>query len=709
MQIGSTFGVRDGALRLGYEIQRGSGWMSRRMRAVEGWDRWNLARIARGVSAQALLHNRREGSSPFFFADARTLGPRLKKIIGAEGEPSIVAMAESILHGNLPYFGRLSFACGFPPNWFRNPATGESVAPDRSWTTMRFASPDYGDLKFILEPSRFLFVYALARAYGVSGDERFPAAFWRAIEDWSHHNPPMSGPLWICGQESSLRILAWSFALYAFLNSPETTPERASHLTSMVAAHAWRAQQTIGYARSQRSNHLISEAVGLWTVATLFPELKDAATWRNLGSHLLEEAVLDQITPEGAHLQYSFNYHRMVLQLLLWALRLSPIRGEELPTAVTDRTGAALEFLRAVVDPISGQAPNYGSNDGTLILPLSTCDYGDFRPVLQLGAAVLGRSSAIGEGPWDESPLWLCGESTTVTTTIESLTPPLAGPGFHRLGTRDSWALVRAGRYERRPFQADQLHVDIWHKGLNLARDAGTYLYNGDPPWDNALARTAVHNTITIDSRDQMRRAGRFLWLDWAQATGRSFSTTDVDYPDCFEGGHTGYRSLGVTHRRTVRHLSSAGWIIVDDLLGAGEHDTRLHWLVPDWELEDFAETPFRAIFKHAQMRFAWDIFASAPGNGALIRAGKSLVPNVSLDAAILGWNSPTYGELCPAISVVYRARTKFPLRLITVVRAGEDLRIDSGSQHVAICRGDSEVYRVSLQPQLESRVADDY
>ena len=88
----------------------------------------------------------------------------------------------------------------------------------------------------------------------------------------------------------------------------------------------------------------------------------------------------------------------------------------------------------------------------------------------------------------------------------------------------NSWALIRAGRYTRRPFQADQLHVDLWWQGINLARDAGTYLYNGPPPWNNGLAGTAVHNTVTVDHHDQMRRAGRFLWVDWAQASGRVYS-----------------------------------------------------------------------------------------------------------------------------------------------------------------------------------------
>ena len=394
---------------------------------------------------------------------------------------------------------------------------------------MRFASPasnDYGDLKFILEPSRFLFVYPLARAYAISGDERLPEAFWSAIENWAGNSPPMSGPLWICGQESSLRILVWSFALYAFLGSPATTPQRVALLLSMIAAHAWRTMQTVGYARSQRSNHLFSEAVGLWTAGTLYPELKDAAAWQKQGARLLREAVLDQITPEGAYLQDSFNYQRMVLHLLLWTLRLAEIYKIQLDPEIRTRTTAALEFIGEFVDSESGHAPNHGSNDGSYILPLAACDYGDFRPLLRLGSCVLDRPTALPPGPWDEAALWFCGKSAK-SAEREPASRRLSSPaGYHRVGTENSWAFVRAGRYTRRPFQADQLHVDLWWHGLNLARDAGTYLYNGEPPWNNGLAGTAVHNTVMVDRGDQMRRAGRFLWLDWAQASGRTFSTS---------------------------------------------------------------------------------------------------------------------------------------------------------------------------------------
>jgi len=720
LQIGRTFGVRDGLRRLGYELQRGSGLMSRRMQSVRGWESWDLKHIAPKTSPEDLLSIRRQGGRPFFFSDSRSLAVDLKKVLGADGEESVISEASRILEGSLPFFGRLSFACGFPPQWFENQVTGQRVSPDRSWTQMRFAgghtSDDYGDLKFILEPSRFLFVYPLARAYAISGDERFPEAFWSAIENWAANSPPMSGPLWICGQESSLRILAWSFALYAFLRSPATTPQRVALLLSMIAAHAWRTMQTVGYARSQRSNHLFSEAAGLWTAGTLYPELRDAAAWQKQGARLLREAVLDQITPEGAYLQNSFNYQRMVLHLLLWTLRLSEIHKIQLDPEIRTRAVAAWEFIGEFVDSESGHAPNHGSNDGSCILPLAACDYGDFRPLVRLGSYVLDRPTALPPGPWDEAALWLSGKSAK-----SEREPPYREPaytvsstaGYHHLGTENSWALVRAGRYTRRPFQADQLHVDLWWHGINLARDAGTYLYNGEPPWNNGLAGTAVHNTVMVDRRDQMRRAGRFLWLDWAQASGRSFSTslskTNADSPDRFEGEHDGYRRLGVKHWRMVQCVTEDAWVIVDDLLGAGEHELRLHWLLPDLPFEVTVVTPFCAVVSAEKVRFRWNVFSSSPGNAAIIRAGKNVAGDMVCrdgDEELLGWGSPTYGERCPAISLLYRVQAPLPVRIVTVILAGEALQLGQSDRQLVLSRDASQVYQVSLAPAQTVRTS---
>ena len=85
-----------------------------------------------------------------------------------------------------------------------------------------------------------------------------------------------------------------------------------------------------------------------------------------------------------------------------------------------------------------------------------------------------------------------------------------------------------------------------------MARDPGTYHYNAALPWENALSGTDVHNTITLNGQDQMTRAGRFLWLDWAQARlapAESALTAD----------HNGYRQFGVFHKRTVTALEDGG------------------------------------------------------------------------------------------------------------------------------------------------------
>jgi hypothetical protein len=707
LQVGRTFGMRDGMLRLQYELQRGSGLLSWRMRSVQGWDAWSLKKIAPGAKADEMRAARQNGPSRFFFPGAQTLGAGIRSVAGPDGEEAILAEVESILEGQLPFFGKLSYACGFPPKWFRNPVTGQSVSPGQSWTQMQFASPDYGDLKFILEPSRFLLVYPLARAYALSGDERLAQAFWIAIEDWARHSPPMTGPLWICGQECSLRILAWSFALHAFINSPSSSDERIAMLVSMIAANAWRTAQTLGYARSQRSNHLISEAVGLWTAGVLYPELAEAEVWRNLGADLLHEAVLDHITPEGVSQQHSFNYQRMILHLLLWTLRLAEIHSAPLHEDIRRRTESAYHFIRRFVDPASGLVPNYGSDDGSLIFPLASAEYRDFRPLLQLGAAVLNLSG-LKPGPWDEAALWF---GVTPPTPQTTPTPPSVETGYFRLGDENSWALVRAGRYARRPFQADQLHVDLWWRGINLACDPGTYLYNGVAPWNNGFAGTAVHNTVTVDHQDQMRRAGRFLWTDWAQASGKTFLSSNQDCADRFEGEHDGYRRFGVSHRRAVQWLAGAGWVIVDDILNdtdeAVEHHLRLHWLVADLPFE-VADSPFQVLFQSQRGSIRWCIFSSVPTIASIVRAGKQIgdTPPCELagaDQQLFGWESPTYGDLRPAISLLQQTQSRLPIRFVTIVLTDENCKIDSQSGEIVILRDKLDdslsecVYRVSL------------
>jgi hypothetical protein len=101
-------------------------------------------------------------------------------------------------------------------------------------------------------------------------------------------------------------------------------------------------------------------------------------------------------------------------------------------------------------------------------------------------------------------------------------------------------------------------------------------------------------------------------------------------------------------------------------------------------------------------MRFRWNVISSSLGKGAVVRGGKILMGDETLragDEELLGWESPTYGERCPAISLLYRVRARLPVRIVTVILAGETLQLRQGGGDLLLSRGATQIYQVSLSP----------
>lgn len=627
-QLTRYFGIKWVLFRAWYALQKKLGLLRRRMTPYAWRDRplryWLRATVP--SDPLAYVEWRREHGGRFFFTD---LPP---------ASVSAIEEAERILGGEWRYFGHQLMTVGFPPDWHLNPFTGSRLPADRHWTTISDAG-ESGDIKLVWEASRFAVVYTLARAYAASHDERYPAAFWKLVEDWAAHNPPMWGPNWGCGQEATFRLMAWCFGLYAFRGAPHTTPERVATLAAIIAAHADRIEQNINFARSQNNNHGVSEGVGLWTVGLLFPEFARAARWREHGRRVIETEVGRQVFDDGSYAQYSLNYQRVMLHDCLWALRLGEVNGRLLSRGVYDRVGRAADFLYGLLDVASGQVPNHGSNDSTLVLPLNACDVTDFRPVLQAVQYLLHEDYRFAPGPWDEDIRWLFAAPAANTATTNNVSPTLSAHigGYYTLRSDQSWVMIRCTPHRVRPHHADQLHLDLWWRGLNIACDAGTYLYSGAPPWDNGLMGTAVHNTVTVDGQDQMTRAGRFLWLDWSR--GHVLHHEDARW----EGTHDGY--TGVSHRRRVMRLDGDAWLVVDWIESATVHEYMLHWLLPDFPYAQDDEqlilhTPAGDYYVHSS--------ATQPAGRSIIRGSDHQ----------RGWRSLYYGDKEAALSLALSART---------------------------------------------------
>jgi hypothetical protein len=646
-QLTRAFGPGWVAQRVGYELRRRGGLLRRRLPAGD-WGAHPLAAYLADrayTDPVAYLSYRRERAPAFFFraADRARYAPLLRAWdvdgLGPRDE------ADALAAGRLRFFGQAFVETGFPPDWHRNPYTGDRVTASCHWS----AIPDFGhgDIKSIWEPSRFGFAYALVRAHWRTGDERYPALFWRAVESWQAANPPQLGPNWKCGQEISLRLMAWCFGLYGFLDSPATTVDRVGRLAQMIAVSAERIEANLGYALHQRNNHGISECLGLWTTALLFPELRGASRWREIARDHLERQARALIYDDGAFSQHSMNYQRLMLHDFLWCLRLGDLNGTPLSDELRSRAGRAGALLYALQDEGTGRLPHYGQNDGAHILPLANTDYHDFRPVVQATQYLTRGSRIYPPGVWDEALLWLAGPAALDAPLdgVPRADLRAAAGGYYTLRAPRGFAFIRSATFRHRPGQADLLHVDLWWRGHNVARDAGTYRYDAPPPWNNAFARTIYHNTVTVDGRDQMDQIGPFLWLPWARARLRCRARSVAGHLAYLESSHDGYRR-SPTATSCVRALVQVGpesWLVLDKLNSRRVHTYRLHWLLPDWPY-DWRAGSGELTLHSPDGPYHMQLLASErPCERSLVRADP---------ASPRGWQAPYYGGREPALSV---------------------------------------------------------
>src|SRR5690606_16690143 len=128
----------------------------------------------------------------------------------------------------------------------------------------------------------------------------------------------------------------------------------------------------------------------LYLAGLFFPTNQDVVTWSEKGKKWFEDEIAYQRYEDGTFLQFSMNYHRVVVQLLTWAVRLSELNKKELSPIVYHRAKASLKFLRICMDDVTGWLPNYGANDGALFFKMSEAHYRDYRPQLKALAGALG-------------------------------------------------------------------------------------------------------------------------------------------------------------------------------------------------------------------------------------------------------------------------------------------------------------------------------
>jgi heparinase II/III-like protein len=600
---------------------------------------------------------------PFDAAGVREV---MRGRLGDAERSRLARLASWGAEGRVLAFGRALADYGSPPDWYLNPWTGRRFTPDRHWSRALAEGGRVGDPKLTWELGRFPHAYAMARAsaHDAAAAEVLAEALARQVASFGQAAPFAQGLHWASGQEVVIRALAWLFALGAFgPRSPfaEAAPAIA-HALREAAVHV---ERHLGYTRKAvYNNHLVTEALGLFTAGILLPDVPGAARWREEGKALLVEQARRQFYADGGYIQLSHNYERVALQIYLWAVALLRRTGEPVPPEWLAALDRGTSFLHAHQEPDTGWLPNYGSMDGALPSPFTSCDHLDFRPTLQ-AASIAARGERLHPpGPWDEEAAWLLGPASLDAPLAprRRASVSFAETGFHVLrgGDERTFATFRCGTIRDRFSQIDMLHLDVWWRGVNVLADAGSYLYNGSAAWHGHFATTGCHNTVAVDGRDQMLHRRRFKNLYWTRA--RLLRFEDAPGWALAEGEHLGYERHpgGCVHRRAVLFVKDDLWIVVDRVAGEGAHAARLHWLGGEHPAAYDAATGTMSLATPAgEFRVTVLDERGAPLAGDVV-AGRAAPPR--------GWISRHYAEKRPAPSLAVERSGAAPLHFLTLL-----------------------------------------
>jgi hypothetical protein len=585
----------------------------------------------------------------------------------------IVERAERICSHHFDLLGYKGLQYGPEIDWHLDIVHGKR-APLRPWFKIRYLDfQEVGDSKVIWELNRHQHLVTLAKAYHLTGDKKFVDELFEQWFHWQEHNPYPIGINWASSLEVAFRSLSWLWVLHLLQECsfvPGSFVLALRRALSLSARHIERYLSTY----FSPNTHLLGEAVGLFFIGTMCPELPHARQWQSRGWKIVLEQAKRQVHQDGMHFEQSVYYHTYATDFFLHASILAKLNGICAPASFECTLEKMLEGLCRL-----GQGrviQQFGDDDGGRLFDPQRNHAEHLLDPLATGAVLFRRSDfkSVAVEPREET-VWLLGIDGA--KRFESLATQKQG--------LSSFALESSGIYisadaEAVPQQltldagpqgagraghghADALSVQLSVAGQQVLVDCGTSSYVDDDGGDRDQFRcTAAHNTLQVDSCDQAEPAGPFGWkqLPNVQAerwlTGESF--------DFFVGSHSGYSRLSnpVQHSRYVVHLKSRFWLVRDVVRGKGAHRLDLYW--------------------HA----APHLLASDSGAGVLLsdrdRPLLALLPvngHCWQQKITSRWYSPVYGVKETCTVVQFSTEGALPKEFATVLAPSVNGRGDTG------------------------------
>ncbi|HUY14461.1 MAG TPA: alginate lyase family protein [Terriglobia bacterium] len=534
----------------------------------------------------------REGR--FFFEPSEIHGVlgQIKKDIPGQAE-KIVERAERICQHRFDLLGYEDLKYGPKIDWHLDPVHDRRAPLKPSYKIHTLDFSEVGDHKIIWELSRHQHLVTLAKAWNLTGEERFGGELFSQWYDWQKANPYPRGINWASSLEVAFRSLSWLWVralVKGQARVPAPFPKNVLKALALSGRHIARYLSTY----SSPNTHLLGEAVALFFIGTLCPSLKSADRWQRLGWGIVQREARRQVRPDGWYFEQSSHYHVYALDFLLHARILAGCNGILVPPEFDSILIKMLEVLAALAQ--AGAVPAFGDDDGGRVFDPSRNQPAHLADPLTTGAVLFKNSQfkAAARGLREET-LWLLGaEAAGKFEAVPQGEASLKSQQFPESGIyilAENQLCPQQMAIDAGPQgtgnsghgHADALSAHLSVDGREWLVDPGTYCYMCPDGVRDAFRGTPAHNTLDVDGLSQAIPAGPFAWRQLPRvktegwAAGGSF--------DLFEGSHDGYLRLSqpVVHRRVVLHLKSSFWLVRDIAEGAGEHTLTVRWHLAPW------------------------------------------------------------------------------------------------------------------------------
>ena len=562
-------------------------------------------------------------------------------------------------------------------DWHLDPVHGKRAAMEL-WFKIPFLEfAAVGDHKVTWELNRHQHLVTLAKAWLLSGDEKFAVELIAQWRSWVKANPYPLGINWGSSLEVAFRSLSWIW-IDQLLMAEGTTGRSEARSGALSAFRAELAPALAFHGRYierylstyfSLNTHLLGEAVALFFLGTLYPQIPHAARWKDKGWKVILDEAQRQVRPDGVYFEQSLYYHVYALDFFLYARSLAARNHLAIPPEFDATLNKMLDVVEALAQ--AGPAETFGDDDGGRLFNSRRNRTEHMTDPLALGALLYSRDSQSAQ--LTEEAIWLFGKDAVEKLSSEHLdfessaaARSLAFPdgGIYVLADSEPYPQVMSvdagpqGVGRSGHGHADALSVRLTMNGRRWLVDSGSGVYISKDPVDRDTYRgTGAHNTMRVDGTDQAVPGEPFSWTQIPATVAENWiAGKTFTY---FVGSHNGYQRLSdpVVHRRQVLKISGDLWLVRDIALGNAEHQIEVRWhFAPDLEMR-------RAVA--GQFEISSTMHPNDATLSLIVPDGTVWQSETEVTRTVL---SPAYGALQASPLLRSRARVRLPAELATVL-----------------------------------------